>query len=291
MTITILFLRHSMCYVSLSCLLQKQTIDCNKKHEWMVLNSDSDGSMYIVGSPKDGIIWRGLFPLLFATSKKLSRSCVDAIIDMKYPEGTATISKQLVSPLEMERLMAQNHTRLIHSKRSNVLIVVPPMLTTLQSFFCSLLIHYEHIWLQMVTLNAWIATLGGGYFLCRHLETAVCLAQQQRTVALWMGDQSTADKCTLNEAFNYIHAGGFRIALAKIKAVKASSKARNDALTLNMCYSAQLFLKRVRKAAMFESNSETNDDYQRIRIVQDRSRQRRNGRGVGSFNRYNTLSK
>ena len=279
MTITILFLRHSSCYLSLASLLQNQSIDCNNKNEWRLLNSDSDGSVYIVGSPKDGVTWRGLFPLLFASSKKRSRSCVDAIIDMKNPEGTATHYTRCFTPSEMELLVSQNHTRSIQSKRSHVLVVVPPMSTTLQSFFCSLLIHFEHIWLQMVTLNAWIATLGGGYFLCRHLETAVCLARQQRTVALWMGDQSTADKCILNEAFNYIHAGGFRIAMAKIKAVKKSSRTRNDTLTLNMCFSAQTFLKRVRKAAMFESNSETNDDFQRIRIVQDRSKQKQKSGG------------
>jgi hypothetical protein len=125
----------------------------------------------------------------------------------------------------------------------------------------------------MVSLNAWISTLGGGYFLCRHLETAVFMAQKQRAVALWMGDQSTADKCTLNEAFNYIHAGGFRIAMAMIRSVTLSSEARGDTLVLKMCYSAKLFLKRVRRAAKFEGDrDEKNDDYQRIRIVQDRSK-------------------
>jgi hypothetical protein len=127
----------------------------------------------------------------------------------------------------------------------------------------------------MVTLNAWISTLGGGYFLCRHLETAVYMARKQRTLAVWMGDASTADKCTLNEAFNFIHTGSFSIAMTMIKAVELSSEARGDTLVINMCSSAKLFLKRVRRAAKFEGESdETKDDYQRIRIVKDRSKQR-----------------
>jgi Domain of unknown function (DUF4807) len=138
---------------------------------------------------------------------------------------------------------------------------------------CALCFPVSRSWIQMVSLNAWISTLGGGYFLCRHLETAVHMARKQRAVALWMGDESTADRCTLNEAFNYIHAGRFGIATAMIRSVTLSSEAREDTLVLKMCFSAKLFLKRVRRAGKFEGDRDkTTDDYQRIRIVQDRSK-------------------
>eukprot|EP00545_Synedropsis_sp_CCMP1620_P014540 CAMPEP_0119007778 /NCGR_PEP_ID=MMETSP1176-20130426/3244_1 /TAXON_ID=265551 /ORGANISM="Synedropsis recta cf, Strain CCMP1620" /LENGTH=136 /DNA_ID=CAMNT_0006959993 /DNA_START=502 /DNA_END=912 /DNA_ORIENTATION=- len=123
-------------------------------------------------------------------------------------------------------------------------------------------------------MSAWIATLGGGYFLCRHLSTAVFLAQQQRALALWMGDYQTADQCTLNEAFNYIHAGRFVRAKKMILAVQATARKRQDTLTLRMVTAASLFLQRVQRASktMFvATKDDTVDDYQRIRVFQDRS--------------------
>jgi hypothetical protein len=101
----------------------------------------------------------------------------------------------------------------------------------------------------------------------------VYFARQQRRLALFLGDTETADRCTLNEAFNYIHAGMFPIATTKIKSVQKSARHRGDNTTLRMVLAATLFLKRVKKAAMIQDRGrdETVDDYLRIRIVRDRS--------------------
>ena len=145
------------------------------------------------------------------------------------------------------------------------------------------LIGIENLRIRLISLNAYIATLGGGYFLCRKLETARILARQQRMVACALGDFTLAGQCTVNEAYNYIFAGKISEALAMINSVSNDAKIRNDMLLLAVCRAARLFAKRVRKARKYYTNSQgripqqkqsvdklasTVDDFQRIRIRQ-----------------------
>jgi len=178
----------------------------------------------------------------------------------------------------------------------------PPSLYPERSF-ASRLVILENFQLRLQTLNAFFSTLGGGYFLCRYLTTAVRLARSQRAVALAMGDRDTAARCTVNEAYNYVHAGLVREALLMLRTVKKAAEERGDNLTVTMCRSARLFAKRVGKAKLFEGDGlvgsdgsittegevqevrfgvpikteaserqQTYDDFQRIRMVHKRAR-------------------
>lgn len=104
--------------------------------------------------------------------------------------------------------------------------------------------------------------------MCRRLSTAIQLARQQRAVARWMGDDAMADRCTLNETYNYLHAGQFDVAFAMLKVLKASARARHDVVLWKMCKSARLLGRRMKRAGKQVADAESNvDDYQRIRIV------------------------
>ena len=221
----------------------------------------------------DGVLWRGLHPLLFDAPLSVSRRAVKILLRRfrTYIRPSAHIVRDDADNGSDDSLTACRQI-LIPTKISIDIWIVPPQSTRIQYTFSGLLIHYEHLWLTLQSLSAWIATLGGGYFLCRHLTTAVRLARQQRALALWMCDYDTADRCTINEAFNYIHSGQFRVARQLILAVTESSTQRKDTLTLRMALSARLFLHRVKRAAKFaREKDDTVDDYQRIRIVGDRS--------------------
>lgn len=142
-----------------------------------------------------------------------------------------------------------------------------------ERIFTPRLVRLENILVRLQSLNAFFSTLGGGYFLCRYLTTAVRLARTQRAVALSMGDQNLAGRCTVNEAYNYIHAGKIKHALMLLKQVKAAAVARGDDLTVSMCKSARIFAKRVRKANAYEGTKQgVDDELQRIRIVKDDSK-------------------
>ena len=136
------------------------------------------------------------------------------------------------------------------------IIFYPPVPTPTRSSY----LHQERLWtyslvqlensqIRLQTLNAYIATLGGGCFLCHYLSTAVQLARSQRKVALALGDWSLALKCTLNEAYNFIYAGHISVALGLIRHVKIKAKTlireEDRSLILSMCKSARWVAKKV----------------------------------------------
>jgi hypothetical protein len=182
-----------------------------------------------------------------------------------------------------------------------------------EKLFTSLLVKLENMQIQLQSLNAYIATLGGGYFLCHYLSTAVCLARYQRNIALQLNDINLALKCSINEAYNYIHAGMIHNAFTLIQKTEdmlrervrtriyGSSHIRNsgnngndnlcdddyegeEGVILSMCKAAKWFAERVRDGMESKSqnknrnlssvksgNTVTHDDFQRIRVVRNRS--------------------
>ena len=220
-----------------------------------------------IQAASDGVVWRGLQPLLFEAPPSIARRALKLLI--RHFRAAIIQTNLIVTDHEDTMLLRQVPTK---ESIDICILILPPQVTSIERTFAGLLLCYEHLWLTLQSLSAWIATLGGGYFLCRHLGTAVVLARKQRSLALWMGDYETADRCTLNEAFNYIHAGMFRIARRMINAVRETTTRRNDTLTLRMVMAATLFLSRVKRAHKFaREKDDTIDDYQRIRITHDRS--------------------
>ncbi|KAL7533657.1 hypothetical protein ACHAWF_004576 [Thalassiosira exigua] len=76
--------------------------------------------------------------------------------------------------------------------------------------FALRLIRLEKTFVRLTSLSAYISTLGGGFFLCQYLSTAISLARQQHHIALLRGDIEMALKCRINEGYCYIHSGKFR---------------------------------------------------------------------------------
>ena len=177
-----------------------------------------------------------------------------------------------------------------------------------ERIFTSSLVKLENMQIQLQSMNAYIATLGGGYFLCHYLSTAVSLARYQRQIALRLNDVNLAMKCTINEAYNYIHAGKIKKALMLIQKTEAMAKSRRNSLLscgigrdtkeedviISMCQAATWFAGCVRdgmKSTNQDNNSPpqkksiegpmtndlkrtlsaTHDDFQRIRVVRVRT--------------------
>ncbi|KAL9183281.1 hypothetical protein ACHAXT_005068 [Thalassiosira profunda] len=210
----------------------------------------------------------------------------------------------------------QQHT--CHSHKARVpliLLLLPPnpQLPSHQSYsrtpstsptnpFALRLILLENTMIRLSSLSAYVSTLGGGFFLCRFLSTAVALARHQQRLALLRHDAEMALKCRINEGYCHIHAGnlqrGRRIIRRAWRDAEILRRQRGVAdedgwhhtperelheLTVigNMCRSALRFARLVGEAredgeggGVEEKNraaSSTHDDFQRIRIVRDRS--------------------
>ena len=241
----------------------------------------------------DRLAWNAFLPLVISASTGDDSPLLEACIVLRrhykryvhfYAHQTASAgeTKQSSIPVDdnfYEQCVSVEQKRKRRRSRNTFIIILPPYPhgnctspPTLEPerLFTSRLVLLENLTLRLQSLNGFFSTLGGGYFLCRYLTTAVQLARWQRAIALSLGDRDLAGRCTVNEAYNYIHAGKLAHAFQLIKKVKADAVERGDELTVSMCKSARYFAKRVQNMQAFEgSKQEVDDEYQRIRIVAD----------------------
>lgn len=241
-----------------------------------------------------------------------AKECDERTHDMKLTESTFCIRTK-INMKKRKRVSldkkANNHAV------SLVIYILPPMpIPSLYHYpsmrperiFTSSLVKLENLQIKLQSLNAYIATLGGGYFLCHFLSTAVCLARYQRRIALQLNDVNLAMKCTINEAYNYIHAGMIQKALSLIRKTEKEATMRksnrmrysmsgdggDEEVILSMCKAAKWFAGCVRDGmnnlmsdenqllpigsrtsvrndlnGKYQEVSATHDDFQRIRVV------------------------
>lgn len=178
------------------------------------------------------------------------------------------------------------------------------------SLFAGRLIYNENTLIRLTSMSAYISTMGGGFFLCRYLSTAVAMARQQCRIALIRGDEEMAFKCRINEGYCYIHAGKLNRGKKIIKLVlddvakrqkqkygidwklslehdeseliNTSDRELSELTVIrNMCTSALRFANLIKQQKLQEaasinddesqdSLSATHDDFQRIRVVKNR---------------------
>lgn len=251
------------------------------------------------------IVWCGLQPLLFQSRKRIARRAIRLLLQLisssqsetrniasfatpLAPQSSSFLTSGSSTDEEVNFVCMKRVLKISSRKRKRnhrtqktaeriVLWIQPPLVSIQRAdrLFESIVLCWERLYLQLQSLSAFLATLGGGYFLCRQLATAAVLARRQRHLALLLGDYETADKCTINEAYNYVHAGYFAHALRLIRFVRKTVLARNKEIggrkvILSMCASAKLFCRRVKafreQLAPMNVVSLTSDDYQRIRI-------------------------
>ena len=244
--------------------------DSSRKEQTSLTPTERQLFVVALQCHRPGIVWRGLHPLFFQTPSRVTKKAL-RILFQRFSSSGMRIEPSLltiVSDIQDGKETVSHFCRLLH--HTPLFYILPPCTQEIDYDFSCRLIYYEHLFLQAQTLAAWYATLGGGYFLCHRLSTAIQLARRQRRVAEWMGDEGMADRCTLNEVYNYLHAGHFRIAFSMLKALQASAQVRQDAVLWAMCKTARLFGRRMRRAGkrLTSQASSVDDDYQRIRIVE-----------------------
>ena len=96
-----------------------------------------------------------------------------------------------------------------------------------------------------LTANAYVSTLGGGYFMCRHNAHARTMARVQERLALSMGDTTLAGRCRVNLAYSELQAGEIAQAQARIEQEIAVATRWDDAELLLYARTARNFAARV----------------------------------------------
>ncbi|ETV65644.1 hypothetical protein H257_17694 [Aphanomyces astaci] len=129
---------------------------------------------------------------------------------------------------------------------------------------------------SLVTANAYISTLGGGFFLCRHLNQAKLMAQLQICVSQGLHDPILASKCRINLAYGAMARGKFKRAQRIINDEGVNAKALRSDEIHNVCHAAQVYLDKTwdlhRSRLVHEPTDTTQvvDEYYRQRVVATR---------------------
>ena len=162
----------------------------------------------------DRVVWNAFVPIVLSPSMgddgALSKACMTLRRHYKRQvqyvcqKATSTSEAKLMDETsDDDNFYRQTVSAVVPHRRKrkrprHVLVIVlppyphigctsPPTLEP-ERLFTSRLVRLENIMVRLQSLNAFFSTLGGGYFLCRYLTTAVQLARWQRTIALSLGD-------------------------------------------------------------------------------------------------------
>lgn len=181
-------------------------------------------------------------------------------------------TKQLLQ--ESQNQLTAVHEYCVKHQESSVqfdILLLPYSQTKISYTFAGYLIAWEHRILRAQSMNGYISTLGGGFFLCHHFQTAIRLAQEQQRLAILSQRPDVYWTGWIHQAYSHIYAGHFRTAITILRTVHNAN--RHHPTLGAMCQSARLQCKRMKRAALASTPSKTMDDWMRIRVVRDQSKE------------------
>lgn len=117
------------------------------------------------------------------------------------------------------------------------------------------------------SLNAYLSTLGGGHYLCRHTGVARRLAQQQLWLALRAGDDRQAVRCALHEVYIDMQEGQTEVARARVRRTTLLA-VRLGLLTLEEAHESELVdLSPLWQGTVCDSEAESLQTRKRPRVT------------------------
>ncbi|KAG2776815.1 hypothetical protein PC129_g12449 [Phytophthora cactorum] len=97
----------------------------------------------------------------------------------------------------------------------------------------------------LVTANAYISTLGGGHFLCRHLSQSTLLAKLQIGISMGLKDPVLESKCRVNLMYNALQLGKFKRARRILKREEVVAERLDSSELRNVCHAAKVYLDKM----------------------------------------------
>ena len=98
--------------------------------------------------------------------------------------------------------------------------------------------------------NAMVSTLGGGHFLCGHLDAAKALASRQLAVARALGDPALYARVHMHFVYIALHSGRLDESLAIAQAVQQHAQAAGDEELASMAHAAAVLVTRLKAAVV-----------------------------------------
>ncbi|GMF23528.1 unnamed protein product [Phytophthora fragariaefolia] len=127
----------------------------------------------------------------------------------------------------------------------------------------------------LVTANAYISTLGGGHFLCRHLNQSTLLAKLQIGISMGLKDPVLESKCRVNLMYNALQLGKFKRARRILRREELVAEQLDSSELRKVCHAANVYIDKMhrlhKEQALFHRKNgrpaTLHDNFYRQRIV------------------------
>ncbi|OWZ21694.1 RxLR effector protein [Phytophthora megakarya] len=97
----------------------------------------------------------------------------------------------------------------------------------------------------LVTANAYISTLGGGHFLCRHLNQSTLMAKLQIGISMGLKDPVLESKCRVNLMYNALQLGKFKRAWRILRREEVVAEQLDSEELRRVCHAATVYLDKM----------------------------------------------
>jgi hypothetical protein len=131
---------------------------------------------------------------------------------------------------------------------SRVLVVVtyrPRLLLPLYLASARRAVTFVNAVVALVTANAYISTLGGGHFLCRHLSQSTLLAKLQIGISMGLKDPILESKCRVNLMYNALQQGKFKRARRILRREEKVAEQLDSTELRKVCHAAKVYLDKM----------------------------------------------
>ncbi|RMX67790.1 hypothetical protein KXD40_000644 [Peronospora effusa] len=154
--------------------------------------------------------------------------------------GTITQWKDAVARYSVTETDATRHCRVFVLVTYRPKDILPLYMTSAR---CA--VKFVNAVVALVTANAYISTLGGGHFLCRHLNQSTLLAKLQIGISMGLKDPILESKCRVNLMYNALQLGKFKRARRILRQEELVAKQLGSTELHNVCHAASVYLDKM----------------------------------------------
>ncbi|KAL4138181.1 hypothetical protein PRIC2_001688 [Phytophthora ramorum] len=209
-----------------------------------------------------------------------------------YPEETQQLSRLLVERISLKTNQKNKSKTFTHwedatarylvaespqdTRRVLVLVTYrPTQLLPLYMASARRAVKLVNAVVALVTANAYISTLGGGHFLCRHLNQSTLLAKLQIGISMGLQDPVLESKCRVNLMYNALQLGKFKRARRILRREERVAEQLDSSELRKVCHAATVYLDKMdrlhKEEMLFHKNggrpATLHDNFYRQRIV------------------------
>lgn len=128
--------------------------------------------------------------------------------------------------------------------------------------------------IALLSLNAYVSTLGGGYFLCKRVDVALQMAYRQHQIAVMLDNSELAGQCRIHVCYILMQQGKLSLAAQRLHDEKMEAKRTGSEKHAAIVQAAVVYLIKLnriqaelKRKPIHKKGEIIQDDYYRQRFV------------------------